>query len=148
MSSGASPGPVDARPTSGKGGNLRATKCPRPGRTGRAARQLCAKVGNSPLKRHFLKADTPSTRVKVLAGDNAAVADCVPERQLCRHYSGEKRAFSEKTDLWRISSAQFRYNNVNSFTKAFPRFHMRCLEALLHLAFICYEFLQQIYNSG
>ncbi len=34
MSSGASPGPVDARPTSGKGGNLRATKCPRPGRTG------------------------------------------------------------------------------------------------------------------
>jgi hypothetical protein len=34
MSSGASPGPVDARPTSGKGGNLRTTKCPRPGRTG------------------------------------------------------------------------------------------------------------------
>jgi hypothetical protein len=34
MSSGASPGPVDARPTSGKGGNLRTTKYPRPGRTG------------------------------------------------------------------------------------------------------------------
>jgi hypothetical protein len=42
MSSGASLGPVDARQTSGKGGNLRATKCPRPGRTRHGAPKAAA----------------------------------------------------------------------------------------------------------